>query len=139
MFLTKEELKTTGVPEVIDKVTNGDDAIIDQVIAENIDKMKGHLNVYYDSEAVFAARGAERNLTVLMHLKMLVVYRLYKRKSNLLDQDTISDFEEAMEWLHNVSKGIVAVDLPKKNTGDSTAAGDGFIKFGSNAKYDSRF
>lgn len=137
MFLTKEELKTAGVPEIVAKVTNGDDSIIETVIAENIDKMKGHLNVYYDADAVFSAEGSDRNLTVLMYLKMIVIYRLYKRKANLLDDDTISDFEEAIEWLHNVAKGVVAINLPKKNT--TTDTGDGFIKFGSNNKYKNRF
>lgn len=135
MFLTKEELKTAGVPEVIANVTNGDDNIITTVIAENIDTMKGYLNVYYDADAVFNTTGEDRNLTVLMYLKMIVVYRLYKRKTNLLDEDTISDFNEAMEWLHNVAKGIVSVNLPRKES--ASDSGDGFVKFGSNTKYKS--
>lgn len=134
MFLTKDELKTTGVPEVIEKVTNGDDTIITEVIAETIDEMKGYLGVYYDAIAIFNATENDRNKTVLKYLKKIVVYELYKRKENLLDNDTISSYDEAMDWLKSIAKGILAAELPvPSNTTDNS--GDGFIKFGSNSKY----
>lgn len=136
-FLIKSELKTAGVPEVIAKVTNGDDDIIASVIDESIDEMKGYLAVNYDAEAVFAAVDDARNKTVLKYLKKIVIYELYKRKSNLLDEDTITSYEDAMAWLKNVAKGIIAADLPTRNT-DSTD-GDGFIKFGGNTRYPSNY
>ena len=136
-FLTKSELKTTGVPEVIAKVTNGDDAIITSVIDESIDEMKGYLSVNYDATAIFAAVGNTRNKTVLKYLKKIVVYELYKRKSNLLDDDTITSYEDAMAWLKNVAKGILSADLPTRST--DTSDGDGFIKFGGNTRSDSNF
>lgn len=136
MFLTKEELKTTGVPEVIAKVTNGDDDIITEVIAESIDEMKGYINVNYDAEATFNAVGNERNKTVLKYLKKIVVYELYKRKANLIDDDTISSFQEAMGWLEKMSKGLLSANLPVI---ENEAIGDGFVKFGGNTKYKSEF
>ena len=137
MFLTKDELKTTGVPEVIAKVTNGDDNIITTVIEETIDEMKGYLGVYYDAVAIFEAEGNERNKTVLKYLKKIVVYELYKRKENLLDNDTITSYDDAMEWLKNIAKGILVYeDLPvKQDNENSGGTGDGFIKYGSNPKY----
>ncbi|MDB0601086.1 DUF1320 family protein [Tenacibaculum maritimum] len=136
MFLTKDELKTTGVPEVINKVTNGDDTIITDVIAETIDEMKGYLGVYYDAKAIFEATLENRNKTVLKYLKKIVVYELYKRKENLLDDDTISSYEDAMEWLKNIAKGVLSANLPvKPKDQGSNPNGDGFIKFGSNLKY----
>ncbi len=137
MFLTKEELKTAGVPEVIAKVTNGDDSIITEVIEETIDEMKGYIAVNYNAEAVFNAIDNDRNKTVLKYLKKIVVYELYKRKSNLLDDDTISSWEDAMNWLEKIAKGLIDASLPSKNTDGEV--GDGFIKFGGSKKYDSRF
>ena len=134
MFLSKDELKTTGVPEVIAKVTNGDDEIITDVIAESIDEMKGYLGVYYDTEAIFSAVDNDRNKTVLKYLKKIVVYELYKRKENLLDDDTISSYDEAKDWLEKVARGILSATLPVKND-DADSIGDGFIKFGSNERY----
>lgn len=136
-FLTKQELKTAGVPEVIAKVTNGDDAIITTVIDESIDEMKGYLAVNYDAEAIFTATDAVRNKTVLKYLKKIVIYELYKRKSNLLDDDTITSYDDAMNWLKNVAKGMVSADLPTRST--DTTDGDGFIKFGGNTRYPSHF
>jgi phage gp36-like protein len=137
MFLTKEELKTTGVPEVIAKVTNDDDEIITEVILESIDEMKGYLAVNYNAEAIFQAEGNYRNKTVLKYLKKIVVYELYKRKSNLLDEDTVSSFEEAMSWLERIATGLLSAPLPAKD--DDVPVGDGFIKFGGNTKYKSEF
>lgn len=136
-FLTKDELKTAGVPEVIAKVTNGDDAIITDVIDESIDEMKGYLAVNYDADAIFNATGADRNKTVLKYLKKIVIYELYKRKGNLLDDDTMSSFDDAMAWLKGVAKGVIAADLPTRSTDSSS--GDGFIKFGGNSRYPSQF
>ena len=136
-FLTKQELKTAGVPEVIAKVTNGDDAIITTVIDESIDEMKGYLAVNYDADAIFKAVDDKRSKTVLKYLKKIVIYELYKRKSNPLDDDTITSYDDAMNWLKNVAKGMVAADLPTRST--DTTDGDGFIKFGGNTRYPSHF
>ncbi len=136
MFLTKDELKTAGVPEIIAKVTNGDDTIITTVIEESIDDMKGYLNANFDAVAIFNTTGDDRNKTVLKYLKKIVIYELYKRKGNLLDDDTITSYDDAMAWLKNVAKGIISPhNLPAKSPGENSTSGDGFIKFGSNTKY----
>jgi len=39
MYLTKDELKTVATKEVIDLITQGDEQIVTQIIAESIDLM----------------------------------------------------------------------------------------------------
>jgi len=139
MFLEQTELKTVGVPEVIEKVINNDSDIVTQIIAESIDIMKGYLSPHFDVEAIFNATGNDRSLVVLKYLKDIVIYEIYIRKTHDINEVAEKRYNEAMLWLEKVAKGIIqpaGLPLPESDT-DST--GDGFIKFGSQTKYSSNF
>ena len=43
MYLTKEELKTVATKEVIDLITQGDEQIVTEIIAESIDLIASYL------------------------------------------------------------------------------------------------
>ena len=69
MYLTKDELKTVATKEVIDLITQGDEQIVTEIIAESIDLMASYLYKYYDTEAIFAKEGNERSKILLKYLK----------------------------------------------------------------------
>ena len=75
MYLTKEELKTVATKEVIDLITQGDEQIVTQIIAESIDLMASYLYKYYDTEAIFAKEGDERSKILLKYLKDILKTR----------------------------------------------------------------
>jgi len=139
MFLEKSELKTVGVDEIINRIINDDDTIVEEIIAESIDTMSGYLFQYYDTEAIFSATGNDRNLTVVKHLKGIVLFEIYTRRTKQLNEVAKLRYDEAMLWLEKVSTGKIKPDLPQKLTdtdGDGTPDSPStFMKLGSRKNY----
>lgn len=139
MFLEKAELKTVGLDEIINKIINSDDTIVEEIIAEDIDLMKGYLFQNYDTEVVFAATGDARNLTLLRHLKGIVLFDIYTRRTKQLNDVSKLRYDEAMLWLEKVATGKIKPDLPVKTIdtdGDGTPDSPStFMKLGSRKNY----
>ena len=135
MFLTKNELTTVALPEVINIITTGDDTIVEQIIAESIDLMSTYLRNYYDVEAVFAASGEERSKIVLKYLKDIVVHEVYIRRSHQYNEVAKMRYDEAMLWLDKVTKGEVNLDLPAPPAEDPNERDGGYLHLGSRTKY----
>ncbi|MDN3673090.1 DUF1320 family protein [Flavobacterium branchiarum] len=139
MFLEKTELKTVGLEEIINKIINNDDTIVEEIIAESIDVMSGYLFQYFDTVAIFEASGANRNLTVLKHLKGIVLFEIYTRRTKQLNDVAKLRYDEAMLWLEKVSKGTIKPNLPPKlidTNGDGTPDSEvPFMKLGSRKNY----
>lgn len=139
MFLEKSELKTVSTDEIINRIINNDDAIVEDIIKENIDLMSGYLFQYYDVEAIFNTTGDDRNLTLLKHLKGLVIHDIYTRRTKSINEVAKLRYDEALLWLEKVAAGKIKPNLPVKN---EDSDGDGitdkpstFMKLGSNKKY----
>lgn len=139
MFLEKSELKTVGVDEIINRIINNDDTIVEDIIAESIDVMSGYLFQYFDTEAIFSATEENRNLTVLKHLKGIVLFEIYTRRTKSLNDVAKLRYDEAMLWLEKVSKGTIKPNLPPKlvdTNGDGTPDSEvPFMKLGSRKNY----
>lgn len=143
MFLTKEELNTKSTDEIINKIINNDDSIVNDIILESIDVASTYLYQYYDTETIFSKTGEDRNRTLLKHIKAIVIHEVYKRRSKIMNEVAKESYDEAMLWLEKVSEGKIKPPLPIRNI-DSD--GDGnldtpatFLKLGSNKKYQNHF
>ncbi|OWP76544.1 phage protein Gp36 family protein [Flavobacterium oreochromis] len=143
MFLQKSELKTVALDEIINKIINGDDSIVSDIIDESIDLMSGYLHQYFDTEAIFNATGDARNKSVLKHLKGIVIHEIYTRRTKAFNEVAKTRYDEAMLWLEKVSEGKIKPPLPiRKIDTDGDGTGDTettFLKLGSNKKYQNHF
>ena len=107
-FLTKAELATVADPAIINLITGtslGDDVIVDQCIAEGISVMKSLLSRYYDVDAIFNATDDARDLTVLHHLKNIVIHEIWIRHTRKVNEVAKLRFDEAMNWLEKLNEG----------------------------------
>lgn len=139
MFLEKAELKTVGLDEIITRIINSDDTIVTEIIDEDIDLMKGYLHEYYDTEAAFSTVGGARNKTLLRHLKGIVLFDIYTRRTKGINEVAKLRYDEAMLWLEKVSAGKIKPNLPVKTVdtdGDGTPdTASTFMKLGSRKNY----
>lgn len=139
MFLEKSELKTVGLEEIINRIINSDDTIVEEIIAESIDVMSGYLFQYFDTTAIFKASGENRNLTIVKHLKGIVLFEIYTRRTKQLNEVAKMRYDEAMLWLEKVSKGTIQPNLPPKlkdTNGDGIPDSEvPFMKLGSRKNY----
>ncbi|WP_163444935.1 phage protein Gp36 family protein [Flavobacterium columnare] len=143
MFLQKSELKTVALDEIINKIINGDDSIVTDIIDESIDLMSGYLHQYFNTEAIFKATGDARNKSVLKHLKGIVIHEIYTRRTKAFNEVAKTRYDEAMLWLEKVSEGKIKPPLPIRKI-DTNGDGTGdtettFLKLGSNKKYQNHF
>ncbi len=143
MFLEKAELKTVATDEIINKIINNDDSIVEEIILESIDVVSTYLYQYFDTESIFAKTGNERNRTILKHLKGIVIYEIYTRRTKTMNEVAKSRYDEALLWLEKVSEGKIKPPLPMRaldTDGDGTPdTPTTFLKLGSNKKYQNHF
>lgn len=135
MFLTKAELETVALPEVIDLITGSNDAIVDTIITESIEVMSSHLYKFYDTEAIFNASGAERSNIILKYLKDIVIHEVYIIRTKRMNEVAKMRYDEAMLWLEKMAKGDIEANLPRREV-DTDGDGEpdsqsSFMKLGS--------
>lgn len=111
-FLTKEELKTVATKEVIDLITNTDDSIVDEIIAESIAIMESFLFRYFDTKLIFSSESNERSKVVVKFLKDIAIYEIYQRRTRTMNEVAQNRYNEAMNWLDQIAKGNISPDLP---------------------------
>ena len=143
MFLEKAELNTVATDEIINKIVNNDDKIIQEIILESIDVVSTYLFQYFDIDVIFSANGNERNLTVLKHLKGIVIYEIYIRRTKIMNEVAKSRYDEALLWLEKVAKGTIKPNLPIRVL-DTNADGipdtpATFMKLGSRKTYNNHW
>lgn len=142
-FLTKEELNTVATMPIIGKITNFDDAIVEDIINESIALMKGYLSRFYDVELIFSMTGNERHLAVLKKLKDIVIYEIYERHTR--EQNAVAQrrFSEAMSWLEKLNTGEhgdhTLPPAPAEPDDDGGTGTTGDARFGGHKRYSSYY
>ncbi|MBQ8703391.1 MAG: DUF1320 family protein [Bacteroidales bacterium] len=139
-FLSKEELKTVAAMPTIEKITNGNDFVVEQIIDESIAVMRSYLSRRYNTDAIFSATGNARHLTVLKYLKDIVIFEIYDRLTREENEVAGRRYEAAIKWLESLNDGSLADDtLPPAITPEGQEASSGDVRFGSNTQYQSRY
>jgi phage gp36-like protein len=138
-FLTKEELKTVSDINLVNKITNLDDTIVDEIIDESIDLMKSYLSRYYDAEAIFAQEGDARKKMILKKLKDIVIYEIYSRNKQGGIEAVQPPYDEAVAWLEKMNTGVFSDRTlpPVPEEIDPTDGTEGDTRFGGNKRYSS--
>ena len=130
-FLVHDDLKPAIKLSVLDQLTEGDSAIIDELAAASVEEMKAYLKTRFNVTTIFTATGSARNKLVLMYCRDLVVYHIYSRYTlKVIPAIKVERYKEALKWLEGVRDEMINPDgLPA-----STSATAGYIKTGSNEK-----
>lgn len=141
-FLVKEELRTVATLELINLITSNNDTIVDTVISESIDVMSGYLFQYFDTAVIFSAAGEQRSLTVLKHLKAIVIFEVSLRRKCPISKHHEDAKNEALNWLEKVAAGKIKPPLPIRQVdtdGDGVPEPATFMKLGSRKNYRNHF
>lgn len=121
-FLTDSDYKSLICDEDLDIVIQSDIDVRAKAELMGIEQMKGYLNQRFDTTAIFAATGDDRNHLVVMYLVDIALYHLYSNLPNRLGlEQRRTRYEDALKWLKDVSNGLVTPPLP---TPDLTIASD---------------
>lgn len=148
MIVTIEELgKTSLYPEIIAKITRGDNQAAELQILAAESLVQSYMSKY-DLEAIFGTtdseptfKGSDVNL-IKKVIKIIASYYLVRLSNPNVNIELYrADYEDALDWLKDLQKGEVNPNLPYKpdnpDTPDNESLGD--VWWGSNIKRKQNF
>ncbi|MBL7813615.1 MAG: DUF1320 family protein [Saprospiraceae bacterium] len=122
-FINQSDYKSQIRDARLTQMIDADTSILTLVESEAIATVRNKLFQWYDVANIFNKTGNDRDTMVLLWCKRVALYILHGRLPNaMIPTHIANDYKETMDWLAEISKGNVAVDLPAK-TEDSN--GDG--------------
>ncbi|WP_317899435.1 phage protein Gp36 family protein [Aurantibacillus circumpalustris] len=130
-FIDKIDYETIIADNILDDITEIDDAKIDVAETRAIEFMSGFLNNRYDVENIFNKTGAERNPVILGYAMDITIYYLHRLVNwRNAPATRVNAYTEAKEWLVKVSElQINPPNLPFLPEGEKD-----YIQFGGNDK-----
>lgn len=132
MYIDINEITSHLTQETVMVVSNGDTSLLQAAIDGAVVEAKGYLSAF-DTAAVFAAVGNDRNQLLLIFIKDIAAWHFLNLCSAGADFRVRQDrYDRAVAWLRAVQKGDVNPDLPRLAVnGQDVGSG---ILYGSNPK-----
>ena len=113
-YLTTAELQTHLYGEVTAEINRSDSDTTnsDTAIAAAIEEASGYLAIF-DTTAIFAATGANRNPAVLMYIKDIAVWHFLQLSNPGVEMELReSRYDKAVRYFSNIQKGFITPNLP---------------------------
>ena len=131
MYLSSAEINTHLYGELVDSISRSDNTILIQAIDAAVAQATGYLG-QYDTTAIFAATGSNRNALLLTFIKDIAVWHfIVLANPNIELALREKRYNEAIDWLRGVQKGSITPTLPIRAISDTTP---GRVTFGSNQR-----
>lgn len=128
-FILESDYDATIHKEILDALLRHESDQSDEEIVEicedrAIAEMRGYLDKFYDVDAIFAARGADRNQLVLMMAIDIAVYHIFcQHNPYKMSQIRKDRYDRAVEWLKAVAAGKVTIaDAPRLDPEEAAAS-----------------
>lgn len=131
-FIVTTDYDASIHSEILNAIVRNDPAIIEVAEDRAIEEMKSYLTSRYDVDNIFSRQGAARHNLVLMFAIDMALYHLHSiHNPAKLPDVRVQRYERAIEWLKQVSKGMINPEgLPILTPQDEK----GQFLFGSNQK-----
>lgn len=115
-FLTDQDYDASVHREILEAVTRDDAALIKICEDRAVKDMRNYLHLHYDCDAIFSARGDDRDPMLVMFCVDIAVYHLFTmhnpRNMSKIREDR---YNRATAWLKAVGRGDdVAEGLPER-------------------------
>lgn len=124
MFIDNEDYKVVIGDAALKVVSQSSPENIANAEAEAIEEISGYLRPVYDTEAIFAASGNDRNRLIVMYTADIVLYHLTASQPQKMGSEIRKErYERAVKWLEGVQAGRIVPDLPLAKSDDG---GSGF-------------
>lgn len=128
-FIQESDYDASIHREILDALLRHDSDVSDSTIVEicedrAIEEMRGYLDKFYDTDAIFNATGAARNQLVLMMAVDIAVYHIFcQHNPYKMSQVRKDRYDRAVEWLKAVAAGKVTIaNAPRLPEEEAAAA-----------------
>jgi len=126
MFINIEDYKVVIGDQAFKIVSQADQAVIANAEVEAIEEMSGYLRPVYDTDAIFAAAGNDRNRLVVMYAADIALYHMSASMPQKMGSEIRKErYDRAIKWLEDVQSGKIVPDLPlyEETEGDGAPIG----------------
>ncbi len=131
MFIDNEDYKVVIGDAALKVVSQSSPENIANAEAEAIEEISGYLRPVYDTAAIFAATGNNRNRLIVMYTADIALYHLTASQPQKMGSEIRKErYERAVKWLEGVQAGRIVPDLPLTVSDDGSAGfGTSFLSF----------
>ena len=134
-FLEYADYRVVAGEAAFRAITQAQPEVVDQAELEAIEEISGYLRPKYDVEAVFGARGTERNARVVMVAVDVALYHMVASQPQRMGYEIRETrYQRSVDWLKDVAAGKVVPDLPLAEDGNEETNGGGELTWGSQWK-----
>ena len=121
MFIDTEDYKVVIGDAALKVVSQSSPENIANAEAEAIEEISGYLRPVYDTAAIFAATGNDRNRLIVMYTADIVLYHLTASQPQKMGSEIRKErYERAIKWLEGVQAGKIVPDLPLVGSDDDS-------------------
>ena len=121
MFIDNEDYKVVIGDAALKVVSQSSPENIANAEAEAIEEISGYLRPVYDTAAIFAATGNDRNRLIVMYTADIVLYHLTASQPQKMGSEIRKErYERAIKWLEGVQAGKIVPDLPLAGSDDDS-------------------
>lgn len=121
MFIDTEDYKVVIGDAALKVVSQSSPENIANAEAEAIEEISGYLRPVYDTAAIFAATGNDRNRLIVMYTADIVLYHLTASQPQKMGSEIRKErYERAVKWLEGVQAGRIVPDLPLAGSDDDS-------------------
>lgn len=122
--------------EILDALTRKDPLVIEICEERAIAEMRSSLKERYDVDAIFSARGENRNPLIVMFALDIAIYHIFCiHNPQKLSQMRKDRYDRAIEWLKAVAKRTISIDgVPTVKESDPEVYSKSPYLMSSNAK-----
>lgn len=122
MFIDNEDYKVVIGDAALKVVSQSSPENIANAEAEAIEEISGYLRPVYDTAAIFAATGSDRNRLIMMYTADIALYHLTASQPQKMGSEIRKErYERAVKWLEGVQAGRIVPDLPLTVSDDGSA------------------
>jgi phage gp36-like protein len=123
MFLSDEDYKVVIGDAALKVISQTSDDNRRNAELEAIEEISGYLRPAFDTNAIFAASGNDRNRLVVMYTADIAIYHMIASQPQKFGSEIRKErYERAIKWLEGVQSGKIIPDLPAPDDDNDTPA-----------------
>lgn len=129
MFIDIEDYKVVIGDQAFKVVSQADPAVVANAEIEAVEEISGYLRPVYDTDAIFAAAGSDRNRLVVMYAADIALYHMSASLPQKMGSEIRKErYDRAIKWLEGVQAGKIVPDLPlyEESEGEGAPIGISF-------------
>lgn len=122
MFITLEDYRVVIGDNAFRAIAQLSEENLDNAQLEAQEEIAGYLRPTYDTDAIFAAEGDDRNRLIVMYTCDIALYHLSASLPQKMGSEIREErYKRAIEWLEGVQAGKIVPDLPAPSGADELA------------------